>query len=111
MNEAEQDAWIAVCCDVDLDNERRRAAFERGRGNDNETLYPEEMTDAQRMSLMCDQLLAVRSQACELMKVMRDLHRGQKLGATFAHDYRREEQRAIDVLAMVDRALELGGID
>lgn len=110
MSPLEQDAVLDVCLSDDLDNERRRAAAD---SNDNDTIYPEEMTAQQARSLRVDELRAACVEVMRLQNFLRMVGsppNRQGFRATFAQAlYDRECQRAYDVIRMLDRALELEG--
>jgi len=108
MSTLEQDAFLDVCIGDELDNERRRAAAEDG--NDNDTIYPEEMTDEQRMGLRVDNLRAAQTQTLRLLNFLTMVRDGMPVGARFAPAICEAEiQRARDVIGILDRTLELEG--
>lgn len=109
MSDLEIDAVLDVCLHDDIEYERRRAA-DADRRNDNDTIYPEEMTDEERRSLRCDELRCASVEVMRLINFLTLTSRGNEVGAKFAPAlYRAEIQRARKIVDMLDRALELEG--
>jgi hypothetical protein len=107
LSERDVDTVLIRGLSDDLDDERRRAAAD---GNDNGTVYPEDMTAEQCRSLRVDELRAASVEVLRLLNFLSLASRGNEVGARFAPAlYRAEVDRARKVIDMLDRALELEG--